>query len=57
MLEQRDIFLAVLCGPTEKHCAVYELMLMIDVVAEMNAQLWAQYRHYTTMTVAIVRLI
>ena len=45
MLEQKDIFLAVLCGPTEKHCAVYELMLMIDVVAEVNARMLVQSHH------------
>ena len=32
-------------------------MLMIDVVAEVNAWLRAKYRHYTTRTVAIVLLI
>ena len=57
MLEQWSVFLRVLGVPYEKHCAVYELMLVIDVVGEVKDRLRAQSRHQATMTVAIVLLI
>ena len=56
-LEQWAVFLRVLGVPYEKHCAVYELMLVIDVVGEVKDRLRAQSRHQATMTVAIVLLI
>ena len=56
-LEQWAVFLRVLGVTYEKLCAVYKLMLVIDVVAEVKDRLQAQSRQKTTMTVAIVLLI
>ena len=54
MLYQWAIFFAVLWRPPPKHRAVYELMLMIYAVEEINSRIWAQARCQLTISTALV---
>ena len=58
MLEQWDIFMSALWGRSEKHSAVYKLMIMINAAdEELNTRLWAQTHHQPMIMATLMRPI
>ena len=57
MLEQWEVFLNVLIDTGSGHPEVYELIMLLDVVKEVNARLRVQAHYQPVILAALRRLI